>query len=182
MADPPESSLPPMVLEKLRELSTELAEGDITQKGYEKKKSRLLAPYIQTRESKVVSKTSVTSSGPITVTEQYSNANSVSSQDSYNFPVADYTPPPSPHIDKSYTEEFPAPPPEISNVHYKKQDSSGGITPPPDVTRKTSDSKPPTRVAHVQSLRIADEDTDLASLVPQQLEEECCHCQDLVME
>lgn len=30
MAEPPESSLPPMVLEKLRELNSELAEGELT--------------------------------------------------------------------------------------------------------------------------------------------------------
>lgn len=89
----------------------------------------------------------------------YVFTDSVSSQDSYNFPVADYTPPASPPHDRTFTEDFPAPPPEISNVHYK-QSTSGGITPPPDVTRKTSDGKPPTRVAHVQSLRIADEHTD----------------------
>lgn len=86
-------------------------------------------------------------------------SDSVSSQDSFNLPVADYTPPSSPHIDKHYTEDFPAPPPEISNVQYT-QSTSGGITPPPDVTRKTSDTKAPTRVAHVQSLRIADENTE----------------------
>jgi hypothetical protein len=62
------------------------------------------------------------------------------------------------------TEDFPAPPPEISNVRYS-QDSSGivtGITSRPDVTRKTSETKGPTRVAHVQSLRIADEGSDAA--------------------
>ncbi|XP_054168198.1 disco-interacting protein 2-like [Oppia nitens] len=40
------SSLPTDVREKLAELELELSEGDITQKGYEKKRSRLLAPYI----------------------------------------------------------------------------------------------------------------------------------------
>lgn len=90
----------------------------------------------------------------------------MSSQDSYNLPVADYTPPPSPQLDKTITEDFPAPPPELSSVRYS-QDSSGivtGITPPPDVTRKTSDTKAPTRVAHVQSLRIADEGSEAAGM------------------
>ncbi|KAM8856978.1 disco-interacting protein 2 homolog A isoform 5-T5 [Synchiropus picturatus] len=39
-------TLPVEVREKLAELELELSEGDITQKGYEKKRSKLLAPYI----------------------------------------------------------------------------------------------------------------------------------------
>ncbi|KAJ8253028.1 hypothetical protein GJAV_G00208330 [Gymnothorax javanicus] len=39
-------SLPAEVREKLAELELELSEGDITQKGYEKKRGKLLAPYI----------------------------------------------------------------------------------------------------------------------------------------
>ncbi|XP_028971471.2 disco-interacting protein 2 homolog A isoform X3 [Esox lucius] len=39
-------TLPADVREKLAELELELSEGDITQKGYEKKRSKLLAPYI----------------------------------------------------------------------------------------------------------------------------------------
>ncbi|CAL9689779.1 unnamed protein product [Knipowitschia caucasica] len=38
--------VPAEVREKLAELELELSEGDITQKGYEKKRSKLLAPYI----------------------------------------------------------------------------------------------------------------------------------------
>ncbi|XP_053090594.1 disco-interacting protein 2 homolog A isoform X3 [Pangasianodon hypophthalmus] len=41
-----EPSLPAEVREKLAELELELSEGDITQKGYEKKRGKLLAPYI----------------------------------------------------------------------------------------------------------------------------------------
>ncbi|KAL7012146.1 hypothetical protein ACKWTF_014657 [Chironomus riparius] len=40
------STLPDDVREKLAELELELSEGDITQKGYEKKRQRLLAPYL----------------------------------------------------------------------------------------------------------------------------------------
>uniref|UniRef100_T1KHY9 DMAP1-binding domain-containing protein n=1 Tax=Tetranychus urticae TaxID=32264 RepID=T1KHY9_TETUR len=40
------NQLPIEVREKLAELDLELSEGDITQKGYEKKRSRLLAPYL----------------------------------------------------------------------------------------------------------------------------------------
>jgi len=40
--------LPDEIRAKLAELDLELSEGDITQKGYEKKKSRLLEPYITT--------------------------------------------------------------------------------------------------------------------------------------
>ncbi|GAB6019998.1 beta transducin [Chamberlinius hualienensis] len=40
------STLPHDVREKLAELELELSEGDITQKGYEKKKARLLAPFL----------------------------------------------------------------------------------------------------------------------------------------
>lgn len=40
------SKLPEDVREKLAELDLELSEGDITQKGYEKKRTRLLAPYV----------------------------------------------------------------------------------------------------------------------------------------
>ncbi|XP_068751269.1 disco-interacting protein 2 homolog A-like isoform X2 [Montipora capricornis] len=54
MTEPLESSLPPPILEKLRELNTELAEGDITQKGYEKKRAKLLGPYLS-RDSYVAS-------------------------------------------------------------------------------------------------------------------------------
>jgi len=39
-------SLPIEVREKLAELDLELSEGDITQKGYEKKRARLLAPFL----------------------------------------------------------------------------------------------------------------------------------------
>eukprot|EP00117_Sycon_ciliatum_P046204 scpid7388/ scgid33116/ Disco-interacting protein 2 homolog B len=39
------SGLPPSVLKQLSDLDLELAEGDITQKGYDKKKQKLLAPY-----------------------------------------------------------------------------------------------------------------------------------------
>jgi len=45
MADYRVSSLPQEVLAKLRDLELELEEGDITQKGFEKKKAGLLAPY-----------------------------------------------------------------------------------------------------------------------------------------
>uniref|UniRef100_A0A8D8YIU8 Disco-interacting protein 2 n=1 Tax=Cacopsylla melanoneura TaxID=428564 RepID=A0A8D8YIU8_9HEMI len=37
--------LPEEIREKLAELDLELSEGDITQKGFEKKRTRLLAPY-----------------------------------------------------------------------------------------------------------------------------------------
>ncbi|XP_063240397.1 disco-interacting protein 2 isoform X6 [Bacillus rossius redtenbacheri] len=40
------SKLPEDVRDKLAELDLELSEGDITQKGYEKKRTRLLAPYV----------------------------------------------------------------------------------------------------------------------------------------
>ncbi|TNN81382.1 Disco-interacting protein 2 B-A [Liparis tanakae] len=40
------SALPKEVRDHLAELDLELSEGDITQKGYEKKKIKLLAPYI----------------------------------------------------------------------------------------------------------------------------------------
>jgi hypothetical protein len=40
------SKLPEDVREKLAELDLELSEGDITQKGYEKKRTRLLSPYV----------------------------------------------------------------------------------------------------------------------------------------
>jgi len=46
--------LPPPVLEKLRELNAELAEGDITQKGYEKKRAKLLGPYLSRGENRAV--------------------------------------------------------------------------------------------------------------------------------
>ncbi|CAG5117978.1 unnamed protein product, partial [Candidula unifasciata] len=39
------SRLPDDVRERLAELDLELSEGDITQKGYEKKRLRLLGPY-----------------------------------------------------------------------------------------------------------------------------------------
>ncbi|OWR50493.1 disco-interacting protein 2 B-A [Danaus plexippus plexippus] len=40
------SKLPDEIRDKLAELDLELSEGDITQKGYEKKRTRLLSPYI----------------------------------------------------------------------------------------------------------------------------------------
>ncbi|CAB3226259.1 unnamed protein product [Arctia plantaginis] len=40
------SKLPDEIRDKLAELDLELSEGDITQKGYEKKRTRLLTPYI----------------------------------------------------------------------------------------------------------------------------------------
>lgn len=41
------ASLPEDVRERLAELDLELSEGDITQKGYEKKRTRLLGPYVK---------------------------------------------------------------------------------------------------------------------------------------
>jgi len=44
--------LPEDVVDKIAELDLELSEGDITQKGYEKKRTKLLAPYIKEPENK----------------------------------------------------------------------------------------------------------------------------------
>ncbi|KAL7012147.1 hypothetical protein ACKWTF_014657 [Chironomus riparius] len=66
------STLPDDVREKLAELELELSEGDITQKGYEKKRQRLLAPYL--------SATAVTGS----ITNNNGNASS-QGQDSHNY-------------------------------------------------------------------------------------------------
>ncbi|EJW70681.1 hypothetical protein WUBG_18412, partial [Wuchereria bancrofti] len=41
------SSLPSDVRERLAQLDLELSEGDITQKGYDKKKQLLLGPYLR---------------------------------------------------------------------------------------------------------------------------------------
>ncbi|KAF7233799.1 hypothetical protein EG68_12436 [Paragonimus skrjabini miyazakii] len=43
------SHLPFEVRSKLAELELELSEGDITEKGYQKKKSKLLAPFFRSR-------------------------------------------------------------------------------------------------------------------------------------
>ena len=45
------NQLPAEVREKLAELDLELSEGDITQKGYEKKRTRLLVPYLNFEQS-----------------------------------------------------------------------------------------------------------------------------------
>ncbi|XP_063240398.1 disco-interacting protein 2 isoform X7 [Bacillus rossius redtenbacheri] len=47
------SKLPEDVRDKLAELDLELSEGDITQKGYEKKRTRLLAPYVPKQSQEV---------------------------------------------------------------------------------------------------------------------------------
>ena len=44
--------LPEDVVDKIAELDLELSEGDITQKGYEKKRAKLLAPYLKLKEIK----------------------------------------------------------------------------------------------------------------------------------
>ena len=53
-APPPRSpycvELPEDVVDKIAELDLELSEGDITQKGYEKKKTKLLAPFLREKE------------------------------------------------------------------------------------------------------------------------------------
>ncbi|XP_017842176.1 disco-interacting protein 2 isoform X2 [Drosophila busckii] len=51
------STLPADVREKLAELDLELSEGDITQKGYEKKRAKLLQPFLKKHESNDVDKT-----------------------------------------------------------------------------------------------------------------------------
>jgi hypothetical protein len=43
------SSLPPEVHQQLADLELELKEGDITQKGYEKRKAKILQPYQQSK-------------------------------------------------------------------------------------------------------------------------------------
>ncbi|KPJ09112.1 Disco-interacting protein 2 [Papilio machaon] len=48
------SKLPDEIRDKLAELDLELSEGDITQKGYEKKRSRLLTPYIAQQQPQVL--------------------------------------------------------------------------------------------------------------------------------
>lgn len=45
MSTPVPSGLPPHILSQLRDLEEELAEGDITQKGFEKKRKKLLDPF-----------------------------------------------------------------------------------------------------------------------------------------
>ncbi|XP_034255252.1 disco-interacting protein 2 isoform X3 [Thrips palmi] len=47
------SKLPEEVRDKLAELELELSEGDITQKGYEKKRSKLLGPYVAKQSAEV---------------------------------------------------------------------------------------------------------------------------------
>lgn len=47
------TKLPTEVRDKLAELELELSEGDITQKGYEKKRSKLLAPYVPKQSAEV---------------------------------------------------------------------------------------------------------------------------------
>ncbi|XP_016975857.1 disco-interacting protein 2 isoform X1 [Drosophila rhopaloa] len=51
------SSLPVYVREKLAELDLELSEGDITQKGYEKKRAKLLQPFLRKTEGDKVKST-----------------------------------------------------------------------------------------------------------------------------
>ncbi|XP_050559899.1 disco-interacting protein 2 isoform X21 [Spodoptera frugiperda] len=48
------SKLPDEIRDKLAELDLELSEGDITQKGYEKKRARLLTPYIPQQQPQEV--------------------------------------------------------------------------------------------------------------------------------
>ncbi|XP_026314768.1 disco-interacting protein 2 isoform X7 [Hyposmocoma kahamanoa] len=48
------SKLPDEIRDKLAELDLELSEGDITQKGYDKKRLRLLAPYVQQQPPQAV--------------------------------------------------------------------------------------------------------------------------------
>ncbi|KRF97799.1 uncharacterized protein Dwil_GK17656, isoform B [Drosophila willistoni] len=50
MSEHASSSLPVDVREKLAELDLELSEGDITQKGYEKKRAKLLQPFLKKHE------------------------------------------------------------------------------------------------------------------------------------
>lgn len=57
------STLPEDVREKLAELDLELSEGDITQKGYEKKRTRLLAPYAP-KQAQVRNSAGPPSTGP----------------------------------------------------------------------------------------------------------------------
>lgn len=57
------SKLPEDVRDKLAELDLELSEGDITQKGYEKKRTRLLAPYVP-KQAQVRSIAGLPSTGP----------------------------------------------------------------------------------------------------------------------
>ncbi|XP_033607341.1 disco-interacting protein 2 isoform X7 [Cryptotermes secundus] len=57
------SKLPEDVRDKLAELDLELSEGDITQKGYEKKRTRLLAPYVP-KQAQVRSISGLPSTGP----------------------------------------------------------------------------------------------------------------------
>uniref|UniRef100_A0A8B9L9X2 Disco-interacting protein 2 homolog Bb n=1 Tax=Astyanax mexicanus TaxID=7994 RepID=A0A8B9L9X2_ASTMX len=56
------SALPAEVREQLAELDLELSEGDITQKGYEKKRAKLLAPYIIQTQTAAPSNASSSSS------------------------------------------------------------------------------------------------------------------------
>ncbi|CAD6200005.1 unnamed protein product [Caenorhabditis auriculariae] len=61
------SELPEEVRERLAELEIELSEGDITQKGFDKKKARLLAPYANSIKSVITnSSASAASNDPPT--------------------------------------------------------------------------------------------------------------------
>ena len=61
--------LPPNVRDELSQLELELLEGDLTQKGYDKKKTKLLTPYLAQPEQHL--NRSGTSSTTTTVTSKF---------------------------------------------------------------------------------------------------------------
>lgn len=61
MLDLNQLQLPSDVREKLAELDLELSEGDITQKGYEKKRTKLLAPYLNLSDNNQLINSSIIS-------------------------------------------------------------------------------------------------------------------------
>ena len=62
------------VVEKIAELDLELSEGDITQKGYEKKKTKLLAPFL--RENQVKTSRTEEQTNGVKVTPRQANGSS----------------------------------------------------------------------------------------------------------
>merc|ERR1719189_2592697 len=76
----PVTILPHEVIEKLAELDLELSEGDITQKGYEKKRRKLLLPFMtQHNESNGHLQSEHNNSGPSNISLHTSSQENTSS-------------------------------------------------------------------------------------------------------
>ena len=129
--------LPEDVVEKIAELDLELSEGDITQKGYEKKKNKLIAPFLKENQQGASSPSSNgnNSSKPAAVGESgVRNGIDSNKTEPVVLAASNHTNGASAAASSSFSTQPPTPAPassSSSSQHQPPASSSSASAPPP---------------------------------------------------